>query len=209
MQILKEDIRERIIESARNEFLEKGFSKASMRIIAEKSGITVGNIYRYFEGKEALFNEMIQSAYEKILEIIRIDVNLELVEEDEKYYKKLRESIINQILDIFDNYAKELMIIQKKSSGTMYEDAFERIVEAIHEQLKKYMLVSIRKKGVVVDEELFPILITSSFLAGVTQILERYDTMGRELGKVNMTMMFDIMFYRIAQRLKESSGMKP
>lgn len=208
MQILKEDVRDNIIESARTEFLEKGFSKASMRIIAQKSGITVGNIYRYFEGKEALFNEMIQSAYEKIIELIRFDVNLELVEESDEYYMLLRDTMISQILDIFDSYAKELMIIQKKSSGTKYEDAFDKIVDAIHEQLQKYMLVSIRRKGVEVDEELFPVLVSSSFLAGVTQILERYDTMGRELGRVNMTMMFDIMFYRIAQRLKESSSMK-
>lgn len=208
MQILKDDVKDNIIKSARTEFLEKGFSKASMRIIAEKSGITVGNIYRYFDGKESLYNEMIESAYEKIIELIRIDVDLELVEESDEYYMLLRDTIIGKILDIFDSYANELMIIQKKSSGTKYEDAFDNIVSAIHQQLQKYMLVSINRKGVSVDEKLFPILVTSSFLAGVTQILERYDNMGREIGRTNMTMIFDIMFYKIAQRLKECSDLK-
>ncbi len=53
-QKLKEETRQAIIDAAREEFLEKGFADASMRSIAEKAGITVGNIYRYFENKEEL-----------------------------------------------------------------------------------------------------------------------------------------------------------
>ena len=51
-QILKEEIRNRIVEAAKEEFLEKGYKDASLRNIAKKAGITVGNLYRYYKNKE-------------------------------------------------------------------------------------------------------------------------------------------------------------
>jgi len=47
MQILKEEVHNKIINAAKEEFLEYGYSGASMRRISKKIGMTVGNIYRY------------------------------------------------------------------------------------------------------------------------------------------------------------------
>ncbi len=58
MQVKKEDIREKIISSARREFLEHGYVEASLRVIAEKEGLTKGAIYSYFKNKDALFCEL-------------------------------------------------------------------------------------------------------------------------------------------------------
>lgn len=55
MQTLKEDIRDKILEVALKEFSSHGFAKASMRTIASKTGVGVGNIYNYFPSKDALF----------------------------------------------------------------------------------------------------------------------------------------------------------
>jgi len=43
MQILKDEIREAILNTALNEFYEKGFLDASIKKIAKASGICVGN----------------------------------------------------------------------------------------------------------------------------------------------------------------------
>ena len=53
-QTLKEEVKSRIIEAAKAEFYDKGYEKASMRTIAKRAEMTVGNIYRYFENKEAV-----------------------------------------------------------------------------------------------------------------------------------------------------------
>ncbi|MCG8482509.1 MAG: TetR/AcrR family transcriptional regulator [Clostridia bacterium] len=58
MQVKKEDIKEKIISSARREFLENGYEKASLRVIAEKEGLTKGAVYSYFKNKDALFCEL-------------------------------------------------------------------------------------------------------------------------------------------------------
>lgn len=46
MQVLKEDIRGRILTVARQQFERKGYSKTSMREVAELAGVGVGNIYK-------------------------------------------------------------------------------------------------------------------------------------------------------------------
>jgi len=58
MQVKKENIKEKIISSARREFLEHGYAKASLRVIAEKEGLTKGAIYSYFKNKDDLFREL-------------------------------------------------------------------------------------------------------------------------------------------------------
>ena len=60
MQVLKEDIRGRILAVAKLQFGQKGYSKTSMREIAELAGVGVGNIYNYFTGKDELFGEVVR-----------------------------------------------------------------------------------------------------------------------------------------------------
>ena len=52
MQVLKEDIRDRVLAVAKQQFGQKGYSKTSMREIAGLAGIGVGNIYNYFANKD-------------------------------------------------------------------------------------------------------------------------------------------------------------
>ena len=47
MQVLKDDIKRRILDVARQEFNQRGFTKASMRDISAKVGVGVGNLYNY------------------------------------------------------------------------------------------------------------------------------------------------------------------
>ena len=60
MQVQKEDIRGRILTVARQQFERKGYSKTSMREIAELSSVGVGNIYNYFTNKDELFREVVR-----------------------------------------------------------------------------------------------------------------------------------------------------
>lgn len=55
MQYIKETLRRKILETALTEFDEKGFDGASMRAIAEGSGTSLGNLYRYFKNKDDLY----------------------------------------------------------------------------------------------------------------------------------------------------------
>ena len=63
MQTLKPDIRQKILLHAEKLFVRHGYEKTPMRDIAEASGITVSNLYKYFENKESLFEAIIRDYY--------------------------------------------------------------------------------------------------------------------------------------------------
>ena len=44
--------KEKLLESAKKEFLEKGYMKASLRTICKNAGVTTGALYFFFQGKE-------------------------------------------------------------------------------------------------------------------------------------------------------------
>ncbi|MDC7126699.1 MAG: TetR/AcrR family transcriptional regulator [Spirochaetales bacterium] len=52
---LKPEKQERILTTAVSEFSKLGYRTANINVIAEKSGISVGSLYKYFETKENLF----------------------------------------------------------------------------------------------------------------------------------------------------------
>jgi AcrR family transcriptional regulator len=51
------ETKERVIRTALEVFLERGYERTSMREIAHRAGVTKGGIYHYFQGKEHLFRE--------------------------------------------------------------------------------------------------------------------------------------------------------
>ncbi len=55
-QRLKDIKREAIISATKKLMLENGIDSTDMRSIAKEANITVGNLYRYFEDKQALIN---------------------------------------------------------------------------------------------------------------------------------------------------------
>lgn len=65
------DTRERILDAARQEFLEKGYKGAWLRDIAKKAGVTTGALYGYFKNKEELYGTLVSPAYQGIVDLYR------------------------------------------------------------------------------------------------------------------------------------------
>ena len=55
MQVIKAEVRDAILDSARKEFAQKGYSASSVRTIAANARTSAGNLYKYYAGKEELF----------------------------------------------------------------------------------------------------------------------------------------------------------
>ena len=58
----------RILETAKKEFLERGFQGTSMRRIATLAGVTTGALYGYFASKEDIFDSLVKDAYETVMD---------------------------------------------------------------------------------------------------------------------------------------------
>lgn len=68
---IPEEKRKRVIDVAVTEFANKGFDSANINVIAEKAGISVGSLYKYFDSKESLFIASIYSGMETLETILK------------------------------------------------------------------------------------------------------------------------------------------
>ena len=57
----------RILETAKKEFLERGFQGTSMRRIAALAGVTTGALYGYFDSKEKIFDSLVEDSYNAVM----------------------------------------------------------------------------------------------------------------------------------------------
>lgn len=65
--------RDDIVRTALVLFAENGFHGTPMAMIAGKAGVGAGTIYRYFENKDVLINELYKELEDRIMEAIRTD----------------------------------------------------------------------------------------------------------------------------------------
>ena len=122
-QVLKEEVRETILENAREEFLEQGFDNASMRRIAGKSRMTVGNLYRYFKSKDEINDTIVSPTYELINALVGKLTHGELSLEgsgtilnaglDE--LKEMFRSLSGGLVDIYKDHRTEVNILMMGS----------------------------------------------------------------------------------------------
>lgn len=61
-QVLKEEVRARIHEAALAVFAERGFEGATVAAIGERAGMAGANVYRYYPGKDMLFEAVVPRA---------------------------------------------------------------------------------------------------------------------------------------------------
>ena len=138
MQVLKKDIRGRILAVARRRFKQKGYSKTSMREIAEEAGIGVGNIYNYFTNKDELFHEVVRPvlcALEAMLQehhgIRGEDI---MMMRSEKYLK----SCIDEYATLITKYRELLEILLFRAQGSSLEHFRENYTDRSTELVKAW-----------------------------------------------------------------------
>ena len=69
-QKISEEKRQRILDAAIIEFSEHGFDSANINNIAQKSGISVGSLYKYFNNKEDLFLTVVHVGVETLKSVL-------------------------------------------------------------------------------------------------------------------------------------------
>ena len=77
-QVKKEELKNDIIEAAKNEFLNKGYEGASMRQIADKAHTTLGNLYNYFTNKEELLGVVLSPSIKSLNKLVEVHLNEEI-----------------------------------------------------------------------------------------------------------------------------------
>ena len=112
--------RGRILQSALDEFSEKGFHATTIDSIAERAGMAKGTVYRYFKTKESLFNALKEDTISEFVELARQDLSRE------NDVLRIIESVIRIYLSFFEkNSAFFKVIVQEhKDFGREFSEKF-------------------------------------------------------------------------------------
>ena len=133
MQTLKKEVKERILKAARVEFAEHGFTKAKMRSIAERAGVSTGNLYTYFPNKDDLFCALVKPAVDQINEYSNYDRIKSPENSDVCCTYEWNRDLYLEIADVHCQNREDLKLIYFKSHGSSLEDFREDCIRKMDE----------------------------------------------------------------------------
>ena len=129
VQVIKDEVRHKILTEAQHLFLQRGYDRTSLQMIAEKVNISKSNLYRYFESKEDLFYELTDSAAEGLKRLIlrlrdkRFDPSI-----GQREYQFL---LTEETLHLFTEEKYGLLLIMEQAHGTRYEGLRDSMVDLL------------------------------------------------------------------------------
>jgi len=127
-----ESTKEKILQAAKLEFLEKGFEPARVDDIASRAGITKAMLYYHFNTKENIFNEMVNKTIAEIREEMRTVLSAVDPDHPESFrgqlesmifYYERQQTMINMIL------ARQFGSMEQ--GGVSYLALFKEVFEVI------------------------------------------------------------------------------
>ncbi len=141
MQMKKEAVQQAIFQSAKNEFQEKGFEKASLRQIVKTAGTTLGNFYNYYENKEALFASIVEGAYTGMVQLIKNHHQWESNDElwDLKDIEVWRRELKTLITPVMPAFTTPFVILIEGSEGTRFAHAKEDLLAVMEEHFMAHI----------------------------------------------------------------------
>ncbi len=175
-QMLKDSVRQRIMGEAVNQFNETGYVQSKMKDLAIRANVSVGNIYRYFNNKEDLFESIVQPVIEKIEDIF---------DEMQKYtptYEMTKESAAT-FINIYLQYQDIFVLVLENSSNTRFETMKNDIIEKFTQNVLRFPAIT--KKVSQNKQFIFYVKAFSvAFINGVISILKENCSIDEKIEQV-------------------------
>lgn len=140
MQVKKKSVKNRILQSAKGEFLEKGFEKASIRSIAARAKVTKGNIYNYFSSKNDLFTFLVEPAMDIITETMTIEYGDSFIGGDIDDLYTIEESLLRfkEHIESVLEWSDIIKLLFFASSGSSLSDFKEQIISRYEKSSRSF-----------------------------------------------------------------------
>lgn len=126
-----------IIEAAERSFRKRGFHATTLREIAAEFGMSVGHIYNYFSGKDAILEALIHQ---------KIDDFLSILTRPHPGANTLRDRL-GRIVDMYIDPEVAPIVLAVNSEALINESVL-RILKASRQRMAEYIVDLVRK-----DEE--------------------------------------------------------
>lgn len=129
-QVLKEEVRSRILDAALEVFASHGYAGATIAAIAERAGVGAASLYRYYPGKGELFDAVVTpevaARFEALLER-RVRGLAHLVDKG----AARGDAAAEEILSFWVEHRLAVVILLDRAEGTEYARFGERFVELL------------------------------------------------------------------------------
>ncbi|SET34443.1 transcriptional regulator, TetR family [Natronincola peptidivorans] len=190
MQVLKDEIRSRIIEAATEEFLAFGFQLTSTRKIISKAKISKGNLYNYFNSKEELFYTITSPVYDYLNSTMEKTFDHG---ETEKFNPIAIHTLAVTLGEMLSHYQKQFIILMTKSEGTKYANFKDQLID----KLSEHFLNSNRSSNNNEELDLLMKIVAANFIGALIEIAKEYKD--REWAMNNVELYFKYHFNGIQQ----------
>lgn len=174
------ETRNKLLESARKEFMEKGYMKASLRTICKNAGVTTGALYFFFQDKEDLFESIAKETINNIWQIMQGHYSMERdlaeqgmdTEEIQDSHGDMDESVA--IIHQMYLHREDILLVLTKAQGTKYENIADKFIET-SEAHYRAMAADMQKlyPGKAVDDQMLHWLVhmqIDAFIYMITHI---------------------------------------
>lgn len=129
------ETKEKLLESAKAEFMEKGYTKASLRKICANAGVTTGALYFFFNDKEDLFASIVEKPLRELMEFLQThfkeDEQTFSLVEGLKYQNSGHDEMATLLIHHLYTHYDVFLLLLTKSQGTHYENSVDEFVDMI------------------------------------------------------------------------------
>ena len=111
----------KVLEAAREEFMEHGFENASMRRIGERSGMTAAGLYRHCRDKADLFHMIVSPSVQKMDDWMNAHIQRSIQTMESGQIDLWKDSQIDMMRDLIYPNMEEYRLLLTKAQGSPYE----------------------------------------------------------------------------------------
>lgn len=131
------ETKEKLLSSAKTEFMEKGYAKASLRKICANASVTTGALYFFFKDKEDVFRSIVENPLRELLEIVQehFDEHAELFSAPDAYTHTAgdHEDFVQLLIHHLYANRDAFLLLLTKSQGTTFENFVDDVVEMMEQ----------------------------------------------------------------------------
>lgn len=134
------DMARHIRTVARQEFMQRGVRKTSMRAIASKAGIGLGSIYHYYEGKEDLLCAVLQPLLDFVANSPEFYQEHRLLAADTFVeFKQWQPMALSMFRGLLKHHSQELRLLLTERDNPMLNKVRERLEQVTQEATTRFM----------------------------------------------------------------------
>ena len=165
----------RILETAKKEFLERGFQGTSMRRIAALAGVTTGALYGYFDSKEKIFDSLVEDSYNAVMNAYK-DAHVEFAalpyDTQVSGMGDITAKCVEWCLEYIYDHLDEFRLILMCSEGTRYTNMADEMMKIEEESTEEFISL-MRKNGMEIPEidPLLEHVVTSGYFTSFFEVV--------------------------------------